>query len=148
MPSAGSTVSTISTLPSGPSAKAIAVPGGYRVTGRKPFSTGCRHASWIAAHAQIIEDGNVRLRDGKPEARYCLVPKAKAQLLDTWHTRGMRGTGTHNFVVEDEIRNEPAMLFVEHDVLLGRKVVLVLELHWASSSAAGRSCNHAFCQAG
>src|SRR5712692_1215495 len=37
------------------SAQAVVVPGGYRVTGRQGFSTGCRHASWVAAHAQIIE---------------------------------------------------------------------------------------------
>lgn len=85
----------------GPSAKAIVVPGGYRVTGRQPFSTGCRHASWIAAHAQVIENGEVRLRDGKPEARYLLLPVAEAELLDTWNTRGMRGTGTHHFEVND-----------------------------------------------
>src|SRR6266540_3678255 len=36
-------------------AKAVVVPGGYRVTGRQGFSTGCRHAAWVAAHAQIIE---------------------------------------------------------------------------------------------
>jgi alkylation response protein AidB-like acyl-CoA dehydrogenase len=26
---------------------------------------------------------------------------AEAELLDTWHTRGMRGTGTHHFAVKD-----------------------------------------------
>ena len=85
----------------GPTAQAIVVPGGYRVSGRQPFSTGCRHASWIAAHAQVIENGEVRLKDGAPEARYLLVPVAQVELLDTWHTRGMRGTGTHHFEVKD-----------------------------------------------
>jgi alkylation response protein AidB-like acyl-CoA dehydrogenase len=85
----------------GPSAKAIVVPGGYRVTGKQPFSTGCRHASWIAAHAQIIDNGEVRQKDGKPEARYLLMPVAQVELLDTWRTRGMRGTGTHHFEVKD-----------------------------------------------
>jgi alkylation response protein AidB-like acyl-CoA dehydrogenase len=85
----------------GPSAKAIVVDGGYRVSGRQPFSTGCRHASWIAAHATVIEDGEPRLKDGKPEALYLLVPVAQVELLDTWHTRGMRGTGTHHFEVKD-----------------------------------------------
>ena len=84
-----------------PSAQALVVPGGYRVTGRQGFSTGCRHASWVAPHAQIIENGEVRQRNGKPEARYLIVPKAEAQVLDTWHTRGMRGTGTHHFEVKD-----------------------------------------------
>src|SRR5439155_350141 len=82
-------------------AKAIVVPGGYRVTGRQGFSTGCRHAAWVAAHAQIIENGQVRLEGDQPEARYMFVPVGEAELLDTWHTRGMRGTGTHHFAVNN-----------------------------------------------
>jgi len=84
-----------------PTAKAVVVPGGYRVTGRQGFSTGCRHASWVAAHAQITENGQVRLENGQPEMRYFFVPVAEAELLDTWHVRGMRGTGTHHFAVHD-----------------------------------------------
>jgi alkylation response protein AidB-like acyl-CoA dehydrogenase len=82
-------------------AKAVVVPGGYRVTGRQGFSTGCRHATWVAAHAQIIENGQVRLEHGAPETRYMFVPVGEAQLLDTWHVRGMRGTGTHHFAVDN-----------------------------------------------
>ena len=83
------------------SAQAVVVPGGYRVTGRQGFSTGCRHASWLAAHATVIEQGRPRLDEGQPEQRYCFVPRAQAELLDTWHVRGMRGTGTHHFAVDD-----------------------------------------------
>jgi len=82
-------------------AQAIVVPGGYRVTGRQGFSTGCRHASWLAAHATVVEHGRPRLDEGQPELRYCFVPRAEAQLLDTWQVRGMRGTGTHHFAVND-----------------------------------------------
>jgi indole-3-acetate monooxygenase len=84
-----------------PTAKAVVVPGGYRVTGRQGFSTGCRHASWIAAHGQIFDNGQVRLEGDQPEMRYFFVPVAEAELLDTWHVRGMRGTGTHHFAVHD-----------------------------------------------
>jgi len=84
-----------------PTAQAIAVPGGYRVTGRMGFSTGCRHASWFAARARIFENGQLRLQDNQPEQRYLFVPAAEAELLDTWHVRGMRGTGTHHFAVND-----------------------------------------------
>src|ERR1700682_542261 len=77
-----------------PTAKVVVVPGGYRVTGRQGFSTGCRHATWIAAHGQVVEDG-------ESVARYFFVPVAEAELLDTWHVRGMRGTGTHHFSVTD-----------------------------------------------
>src|SRR5262252_937383 len=82
-------------------ATAVVVPGGYRVTGRQGFSTGCRHATWVAAHAQVIENGEVRLDRGEPEMRYLYVPVGEAELLDTWHVRGMRGTGTHHFAVND-----------------------------------------------
>jgi alkylation response protein AidB-like acyl-CoA dehydrogenase len=84
-----------------PSAQAVVVPGGYRVTGRQGFSTGCRHAAWIAPHAQIIDNGQVRLERGLPETRYMFVPVGEAELLDTWKVRGMRGTGTHHFAVRD-----------------------------------------------
>lgn len=81
--------------------KAVVVPGGYRVTGRQGFSTGSRNATWVAAHCQVIENGQVRLENGAPEARYLFVPVAEAELLDTWKVRGMRGTGTHHFAVKD-----------------------------------------------
>ena len=84
-----------------PTAQAVVVPGGYRVTGRQGFSTGCRHAAWVAAHAQVVENGQLRLEDGQPEKRYLFVPVAEAELLDTWHVRGLRGTGTHHFAVND-----------------------------------------------
>ena len=82
-------------------AQAVVVEGGYRVTGRQGFSTGCRNASWVAAHAEVIENGKVRLDHGSPETRYMFVPVAEAELLDTWQVRGMRGTGTHHFAVND-----------------------------------------------
>jgi len=84
-----------------PTARAVVVPGGYRVTGRQGFSTGCRHAAWVASHAQIIENGQPRLENGQPVSLYMFVPVAQAELLDTWRVRGMRGTGTHHFAVND-----------------------------------------------
>jgi alkylation response protein AidB-like acyl-CoA dehydrogenase len=84
-----------------PTAKAIVVPGGYRVTGRMGFSTGCRHAAWLAARAHVHENGQLRLRDGQSEQLYLFVPVTEAELLDTWHVRGMRGTGTYHFAVSD-----------------------------------------------
>jgi indole-3-acetate monooxygenase len=93
--------SVVANTPSA-TATAVVVPGGYRVTGRQGFSTGCRHAAWLASHAQIVDNGRPRrLADGQPEARYLFVPVAEAELLDTWHVRGMRGTGTHHFAVND-----------------------------------------------
>lgn len=86
---------------SAPTARAVVVAGGYRVSGRQGFSSGCRQAAWLAARALIDENGQPRLFDGQVEERYLFVPAAEAELLDTWRVRGMRGTGTHHFVVKD-----------------------------------------------
>ena len=93
--------SVVSNTPA-PTAQAIVVPGGYRVTGNQGFSTGCRHASWVAPHALIVADGQPRqLDNGQPETRYLFVPVDEVELLDTWDVHGLRGTGTHHFAVRD-----------------------------------------------
>jgi alkylation response protein AidB-like acyl-CoA dehydrogenase len=84
-----------------PTARAEVVSGGYRVTGRHGFSSGCRHAAWFAARAHVHENGQIRLQEGQPEQLYLFVPAAEVEMLDTWHVRGMRGTGTHHFAVND-----------------------------------------------
>jgi alkylation response protein AidB-like acyl-CoA dehydrogenase len=85
-----------------PSFTAESVEGGYRVTGKGGFSTGCRHSSWLAARAKVFDDGTPRLLpNGQQEIRFCLVPVGEAEILDTWHTRGMRGTGTNHFSTDD-----------------------------------------------
>src|SRR5438093_314197 len=137
-----------------PSATAVVVPGGYRVTGRQGFSTGCRHAAWVAAHAQIIDDGRVRLEpDGKPEQRYLFVPVAEAERLDTWHVRGMRGTGTHHFGVTDVfVPAERSVLSVTAPVLEpGPLYKVPRTLIFASGDASvavgvGRACLEAFAE--
>src|SRR4029450_6773628 len=117
-----------------PTAIAKAVPGGYRVTGRQGFSTGCRHAAWLAgaravtvkqpprrlaAQAPITENGALRLEEnGQPETRYFFVPAAEATLLDTWQVRGMRGTGTFHFAVDDVFVPEERTVLVATPPLL------------------------------
>jgi alkylation response protein AidB-like acyl-CoA dehydrogenase len=85
-----------------PTATAVPVDGGYLVTGCQGFSTGSRHASWIAARGRIIENGQPRRQaDGELDIRFFMMPVGEVELLDTWHTRGLRGTGTHHFTVTD-----------------------------------------------
>jgi alkylation response protein AidB-like acyl-CoA dehydrogenase len=135
------------------SARAIVVPGGYRVTGRQGFSTGCRHASWLAPHAQIVEDGQLRLEDGQPETRYLFVPVGEAQLLDTWQVRGMRGTGTHHFAVTDvfvpeerTVRSVTAPLVETGPLYQFPRTLLFASGDAAAALGVARSCLAAFAE--
>lgn len=83
--------------------KAVAAPGGYRVTGEWHFSSGRRQANWIGAHCQVIEpDGSLRLnRFGRPTVRTLLMPKAQTVAIHDWNTLGMRGTASEGYSVRD-----------------------------------------------
>jgi alkylation response protein AidB-like acyl-CoA dehydrogenase len=94
-----------STIAWGPpnASRVSAVPGGYRVSGTWDFASGCRHASWMGAHGQVVEaDGSIR-RDarGKPVVRTLLFPAREATVLDTWNTIGLCGTGSESYRVTD-----------------------------------------------
>ncbi|MSP03678.1 MAG: acyl-CoA dehydrogenase [Acetobacteraceae bacterium] len=83
--------------------RARAVPGGYRVSGRWDFASGCRTATWMGAHCMVEEpDGSLRKNHtGRPAVRSLLYPVAQATLLDTWHTIGMRGTASDSYELHD-----------------------------------------------
>jgi alkylation response protein AidB-like acyl-CoA dehydrogenase len=100
----------------GPSldARAVAVDGGYRITGTWSFASGCRHATWLGGYCAIQDaDGSPRRRpDGAPDGRTMLFPAARATLIDVWHVTGLRGTGSDTFTVTD--------LFVPHEQTVSR----------------------------
>jgi len=79
------------------------VPGGFRVSGRWSFASGCRQASWLGAHVRLLEaDGTMRARpDGSAVVRTMLFPAERARLEDVWHVIGLRGTGTDSYAVDD-----------------------------------------------
>jgi alkylation response protein AidB-like acyl-CoA dehydrogenase len=82
--------------------KAVRVPGGYRVSGRFPFVSGCQHCEWLWAGCTVIENGIPRVDGtGVPETRQCLVRLSQCEILDTWHTTGLRGTGSNDVVLHD-----------------------------------------------
>jgi alkylation response protein AidB-like acyl-CoA dehydrogenase len=83
--------------------QAKAVPGGYRVSGRWSFASGCRAANWMGAHCQVVEpDGSLRPNHlGRPAIRTLLFPVEQAVLEDTWHTIGLRGTASDSYSVTD-----------------------------------------------
>jgi alkylation response protein AidB-like acyl-CoA dehydrogenase len=63
--------------------------GGFRVSGRWPFASGCRHADWLMGGCLV--DGDVRLM---------LAPASAFTIHDTWHVMGLRATGSHDIELD------------------------------------------------
>ncbi|MEU6737189.1 acyl-CoA dehydrogenase family protein [Streptomyces physcomitrii] len=98
-----------------PLGRAERVPGGYRVTGRWQFGSGITHADWVVAGCLVH-------REGKPEPgpqgapgnwRIMIARREEFEVLDTWHTTGLAGSGSNDYRAQD--------LFVpeEHSFSLG-----------------------------
>ncbi len=100
-----------------PTGKVEVVDGGYRVSGRWGFSSGCQHADWVFLGG-VVPDGPVTW-GGLPDIRTFLLPSSDYRIEDTWRTTGMIGTGSHDIVVEGafvpEYRTLPFAHLVTND---------------------------------
>ncbi|WP_019201941.1 3-hydroxy-9,10-secoandrosta-1,3,5(10)-triene-9,17-dione monooxygenase oxygenase subunit [Tsukamurella sp. 1534] len=78
-----------------PMGRSEIVEGGYRLSGKWSFSSGCDHATWALL-------GGPAFKDGKPvDFLTYLVPISDYVINDVWRTVGLRGTGSNDIVVED-----------------------------------------------
>lgn len=82
-----------------PTAKARPVDGGVLVSGRWAFCSGITHADHFFGGC-VLDDGR-RDDNGAPVLRIVAVPTSELRILDTWHTSGLRGTGSHDAVAEE-----------------------------------------------
>ncbi|MGI8552450.1 MAG: acyl-CoA dehydrogenase family protein [Dehalococcoidia bacterium] len=85
------------------SGTAVAVEGGYRLSGRWSFASGCHHATWLEGSGTLIDQAGRQHRreDGSPDGRSVLFPASCAQFEDVWHVSGLRGTGSDSYTVTD-----------------------------------------------
>jgi len=86
-----------------PAGTAERVPGGWRVTGTWPFASGCQNAEWIGGTCVMMQDGSpIDASDGPgPMTRTFLMPAEHWEIRDTWHTFGLKGTGSHHVALTD-----------------------------------------------
>ena len=85
-----------------PTAQAVPVDGGLRVSGRWPWGSGTQHCTWIGGGCLVV-DG-----DGRPSPRpdglispFVFFPRSEAEFIDNWDVSGLSGTGSGDYQVTD-----------------------------------------------
>jgi indole-3-acetate monooxygenase len=115
------------------------VPGGWRVTGSWPFASGCQNADWIAGTCVMMESGSpIDAADGPgPMTRTFLMPAEHWEIRDTWHTLGLKGTGSHDvaltnaFVPDENFFEFPFGSSFAPDPIFGKFAEAVVLSHGA-----------------
>ena len=79
-----------------PAGHAERAPGGYRLSGKWPFSSGIDASEWMMLTAPVAGG------DGKsPEPRFFIVPKSDYREIDNWYAMGLAGTGSKDVTTDN-----------------------------------------------
>ena len=78
-----------------PRAPAQKTAGGWRLSGKFPFSSGCDYAQWAILGAFLGAPGDPH------GVAYLLVPLAEIEIVDDWHVLGLAGTGSKSLLLRD-----------------------------------------------
>lgn len=106
----------------GPVGIARRVDGGYRVTGRYSFGSGCAHANYIGAGTiETDDEGNqLNTESGLPAMRVVLIPRTEVDFRGNWDVIGLTATGSYDYVVDDVFVPEAfTYSLLEHTQLRG-----------------------------
>ena len=96
----GKDSSTLIGLSLAPAGKVTKTDGGVRISGRWAFASGCLHCDWAYLGAFVPPEPPMP-PGGMPEWRMYLVPKTDYEIMDTWYTTGLKGTGSNDIVIRD-----------------------------------------------
>jgi hypothetical protein len=84
-----------------PVGRADKIDGGYRITGRWPFASGCQNAQWIVGHCVLYQDGKPMMSGDGPLTGFFMLPAECWRIEETWQASGLTASGSHHIVLED-----------------------------------------------
>lgn len=74
----------------------------YRVSGQWKWNSGGQNSTWILGGCLITENGKPKLNEtGAPIMRMMIASRADVRHIDTWHTGGLKGTGSGDMAISD-----------------------------------------------
>ena len=84
-----------------PTGAAVAVDGGFALSGRWDIVSALDSSDWVAVFGLVMADGApVMSPVGMPDIRAFFTPTPSITALDTWHVGAMRGTGSNTIVAD------------------------------------------------
>ena len=113
------------------------VDGGYRLTGRFPFGSGVTHADVVMSGGVVTENGTPLVGpNGLPEGRLAFCRADEIVVEDTWHTHGLRGSGSCHYRADGMFIPEDQALRIEEALFANRDPLYSSGFNWVTTMAA------------
>ncbi len=114
------------------------VEGGYVLNGRFPFGSGITHADAVMSGAMLFDEAGAPVigPGGMPESRLAFCRADELVIEDTWHTHGLRGSGSTHYRSDDVFIPEDQALWIDATLFEGREPLYSSGFNWVTTMAA------------
>lgn len=111
--------------------------GGYRLSGRFPFGSGVTHADVVMSGGVVTENGAPVIgANGIPESRLAFCRATELQIEDSWHTHGLRGSGSNHYRADGVFIPDDQALRIEDALFANRAPLYSSGFNWVTTMAA------------
>jgi alkylation response protein AidB-like acyl-CoA dehydrogenase len=113
------------------------VEGGYILAGRFPFGSGVTHADVVMSGGAVTEHGEPVIGPGGvPEGRLAFCRADQLTVEDTWHTHGLRGSGSNHYRADGVFIPDDQALRIEAAMFANREPLYSSGFNWVTTMAA------------
>jgi alkylation response protein AidB-like acyl-CoA dehydrogenase len=113
------------------------VEGGYVLNGRFPFGSGVTHADVVMSGGTLMENGAPVIGPGGiPEGRLAFCRADELVIEDSWHTHGLRGSGSNHYRADGVFIPEDQALRIEEAMFANREPLYSSGFNWVTTMAA------------
>ena len=111
--------------------------GGFRLSGRFPFGSGITHADVVMTGGVVHERAAPVIGPaGMPETRLAFCRADELAIEDTWHTHGLRGSGSTHYRAERVFIPEDQAMRIEPALFEGKAPLYSSGFNWVTTMAA------------